>query len=299
MSTADYCMVPSESRTDSLFAPPTLYRGAEKRSVQAPTPESTHVAFPLVHVENKASPKKAQLMVQNPRKRKKLKKSGKRHNSRPLKNVSAADISLQDAANYVGAVWKYGSMALGALASINAEEKRYYSLFHDGAMGATKFVQYITGIAQGTDYNQRTGNSIKVRSIRMEYLLSANATAGRNVTRVILLRDLMNQGAGITETDVLQDTSSQTSWLVSPYKVNNADRFEVYYDEVITNVYAGENSIVHKRLAFGVDDHVLYTGTGTTTASAWQGCFFLIVLTNEFTNVPALTLTYEIDYVDD
>lgn len=218
---------------------------------------------------------------------------GKSRTRSRLGDVTASNISLQDAADFAGAVWKYGKYALAAL---NTEEKEAYVLVKDGATAS--FIQFISGIAQGSDYNQRTGDSVKVTNARVDYLLSANVTAGQNFSRLILLRDFMNQGSQPVNADIFQDTSTNSAMISSPYKSTLGDRFEVLYDTIHAQTYVSDNGIIHRRVGLGINDHFLFKGTTAATADSWQGALYVVFVTDQAVNAPKLTLSVLINFVD-
>jgi len=236
-----------------------------------------------------------------PRKKKSSKKLSKRKSKKgrvirsPLKDVSAETISLKDAADFIGTIWTYGKYALGAL---NAELKENYILNSNGTVVNDSFF-YVSGLAQGVDYDQRIGDSIKVENVRFEYVLSVNPTAGENFTRIIIFRDFMNQGVLPTAAELLQDTSTVPLQITSPYLHTNADRFEVMYDVVHCQTTSSDSALIHRRVAVGLNDHIVYSGTDAMVASAWQGALFCAVITDQPTNGPKLQLSSLMTYVDD
>jgi len=213
-----------------------------------------------------------------------------------LADISASTISLQDAADFAHGVWKYGSWALGAL---NAEAKELYYVAANGATG--NFRDYVLHIAQGNDYNQRNGDSVKLENVRMDYSLAVNplAAAGVALSRIIVLRDYSNQGALITEAAVLQDVSSLNLEIHSPYNHFLGDRVEVLYDQVHAQTVNSDNAMIHKRVSFGVNDHVLWQGTTAAIGDTWQGHLFVIFVTSEAVNTPKLTMSFLSTFVDD
>ncbi len=221
-------------------------------------------------------------------------KTGKSFRRSPLRDVSAASISLQDAADFAGAVWKYGKYAL---AMLNVETKESYNLTANATIVNTTIYNLIN-IAQGSDYNQRTGDSIKLENMRLEYTLIVNATAGVNFTRIIVLRDFMNVGAAPAIADVLQDTSSQAAQLVSPFLHSLGDRFEVLSDQVHCQVNNSESALVHRRNAYGINDHMLFKGPTAAIGDTWQGMIFVIAITDQPVNGPKLVMSSLVDYVD-
>jgi hypothetical protein len=223
-------------------------------------------------------------------------KPGKTTQRGRLSDVSASSISLQDAADFAGAAWKYGSYALGLL---NAELKESYYVPVNGATG--NFRDYLLHIAQGVDYNQRTGDSIRLENVRLDYSLTVNPAAAAGVTesRIIILRDYSNQGVLIAEANVLQDVSTLPLELHSPYLHSLGDRVEVLYDAVHAQTVNSDNAIIHKRIAFGIGDHVLWTGTTAAIGDTWQGHLFVIFVTLETVNTPKLTMSVLASYLDD
>lgn len=212
----------------------------------------------------------------------------------PLKDVSASSISLQDAADFAGVIWKYGKYAL---AYLNVEEKESYQALYNGIITNVGVFSPIA-IAQGLDYNNRTGDSIKVENLRIEYVLSANVTAAQNYTRVVVLRDFMNQGALPAAADIFQDVSNNSAIIVSPYKHSLGDRFEVLSDQVHCQVATDTSALIHKRLAYGISDHVLFQGTSSSVSDTWQGVIYVITVTDQSTNGPKLVLSSLVTYID-
>jgi len=259
-------------------------------------PGHTYSAVPSSQSLRVVKPKLAMMKGGKKKKQKKQKRPSHvaRHKGGPLANVSASTVSLQDAADFLGAAWRYGSYALGV---VNAEEKEYYYAAVNGVI--TGQAQYLlSGIAQGVTQSTRVGDSIKCTNMRIEYTLLANSVAGFNGTRIIILRDLMNTGSTPAFADVLQDTSSSALINVSPYLSTIADRFEVLYDQVHTQSYTANDAYVHKRIGLGIGDHILYKGTGATSADCWQGNVFLLISTDQNTNGPKLVLSSLMNFID-
>jgi len=249
---------------------------------------------PMV-LSKKSKGKSSSKALSAPRKRpQKGKRKSSKRSRRPLGDVSAESISLQQAADFVGAVWKYGSYVLGAL---NAEMKEYYSLIANAVITNSNAYQLLS-IAQGSDYNNRIGDSVKLDNMRIEYTLNVNATAGQNLTRIVVLRDFMNTGAVPTLASIFQDVSSQAALIVSPYLHSLGDRYEVLYDAVHVQVTAADSAIVHKRVGLGINDHVLWSGTSSAIGDTYQGHPFLFAITDQGVNGPKLVVNATSYFVD-
>lgn len=92
--------------------------------------------------------------------------------------------------------------------------------------------------AAGTDFYQRVGRKVNLKSLRIRGVLIANNGAGAivgDILRVVVFSD--NQfiaGAAPVGADVLQDVSSAGATATSPLtglNLNNRDRFKVLRDE--------------------------------------------------------------------
>jgi len=271
-----------------------LDRPAPERKLPAGAPLRAPGLLPKVPRKGATKMMASRGRARKSRKGGKKAKKGNSSGSR-LRDVSASNVSLQDAADFFKAVWTYGKYALGTL---NAEMKEYYNTIYNGVVGGV-LINQVLFIAQGTDYNQRIGDSVKVANVRVEYLLAANVTALTNFTRIILLRDFMNLGQLPGITDVLQDTSTNALAITSPYLHSLGDRFEVLYDMVHAQTYASDNGVIHERRAFGINDHVLWKGSTNSAADTWQGHFVFIVISDQATNAAKLQLSLLAQYVDD
>jgi hypothetical protein len=261
---------------------------------------STRVTAPKVMAKVLKGKSRPQAMLSKSKRKKQNKKqnkSSRRKNAirSPLHDVSASSVSLQDAADFAGVVWKYGSYALAAL---NVEEKETYQLLSNGVTTGSANIFQPIQMAQGTDYNQRIGDSIKVSNMRLDLILQANATAVSNFTRIMVVRDFMNQGALFAAGDIFQDTTSQAAVVLSPYLHTIGDRFEVLLDEVFTTTLATDSNLIHKRYAFGIGDHVLFQGTSSAIGSTWQGNIYVVVSTDQATNGPKLIMSSLINFID-
>ncbi len=183
-----------------------------------------------------------------------------------------------------------------AVSMLNSEAKLVDVTNSNGNITAP-IVNLVSAIAEGSDYNQRTGNSIKVENVRLDYFVSVNATATTNYLRVLCFRDFSNQGAPPNPADLLEDNTSTNAQIVSPLAHFVGDRFEVLYDHVEAVSTQG-NPLVHRRVAFGISDHVLFNGTTNGSASAWQGSIWIYFFSDNATNGPLVVSKSRCYFVD-
>lgn len=225
-------------------------------------------------------------------------RKGKRKQPNRLKDrladVSAGNVSLKDAADFAKTVWSYGKYAL---AFINAEEKNVYSSIYNGVVGGSA-VSQVLFIAQGANYDDRIGDSIKLTNLRMDFVISANPTALQNFTRIVVLRDFSNTGGLPAISDVFQDTTTNALAVTSPYLHSLGDRFEVLFDEVFCSVYTSDSSLIHRRIGMAINDHVLWKGPTSNYSDTWQGQPIVLCVTDQGVNGPKVQLNILANFVD-
>jgi len=204
-------------------------------------------------------------------------------------------VTLQDAADAVGAVVRWGGKALALLPNI---EEKFFDVvaFSSTTITTTPTIANLSNIAQGNDWNNRNGNSIRLRHIRWDFMLYPNATAVLNSVRIIVFRDMMQRGTDPAAAELLESTTAVVN-LVSPYLHYDYDRFQVLYDDVVST---GVGTVpCHKRMILGVDDHVLYQNTTGADASNWQGACYALAVGEQGTNGPQLTAYARLSFTDD
>lgn len=160
-------------------------------------------------------------------------------------------------------------------------------------------VTYLSGISQGDDVINREGNSIKVQHMRLKYFCGINSSNTGCAVRVLLVRDLQNQGATIVANDVLEAVGTGFASIAFIDFTNGSlqnKRFTIVYDKMFTlDTY---NPYVSDEFTSSHDCHTYFRGTGATVASAGNGSYFLITLSSEPTNVPTILFNTRTEFTD-
>lgn len=154
-------------------------------------------------------------------------------------------------------------------------------------------VSAISTIVQGTDYNQRIGDSIKMQHIYMGYRWQIGASATKTFVRTILVRDLDGYGTLPTVTSILESAD-----VLAPKKYLNTDRYSVLYDEVETLSSVSETLTV-SRYFTPHEGHIKYLGTTAADASNGKGSMYIVFLSSEVTNQPRVDFYARILFTDD
>lgn len=179
---------------------------------------------------------------------------------------------------------------------MNVEEKINQGAV-SGGVTSTGTVNSLTSLAQGTNYTDRIGNSIKLQRIEVRMKVIMNSSSTGTLLRVILFRDLYQSGTAPGVTDVLNQNGSSNAPL-QPYNWLLRDRIAIIYDEIVALSGTGDNTA-----ALNIDvphsGHVKYVGTTSGAASNGPGSVYLLLVSDEATNTPTVTYAYRVTFTDD
>lgn len=153
------------------------------------------------------------------------------------------------------------------------------------AFTSTGTVVYLSGCAQGTDYNNRIGNSIKAEYLNLNMDVEVGST-NLTTTRLIIFKDRENRQSAPAVTDVLESADVKAH-----YNHNNLNRFTILYDDfAVLNTYKPNRAFaINKHLG----THIYYSGTGSTSASADEGSIWMLAMSNTASGATSPTLYYD------
>lgn len=151
--------------------------------------------------------------------------------------------------------------------------------------------QQLCLIAQGTNDNQRIGNSIKITSIMIRGFVTFNQTATASMCRMILVWDKQANEAALTAGDLLEseDVSSNLN-------IDNGKRFTVLWDKYFT-LYA-EKPIIAIKYYRKLNHKIRYDNAAAAITSITEGNLCLVRISNESVNYPVASLDMRLRYVD-
>ena len=141
------------------------------------------------------------------------------------------------------------------------------------ACDTTGSVTLLDGVATGTDYTQRIGRKILLKSLYITgYVAPPGATTvGSNIARIILVYDSQTNGAAPIITDVLNSANA-----ADQLNLNNRDRFKVLMDKrmalgeintVATQSYSANPSVYNVKKFIRLNHDVQYSGTTNAIGS--------------------------------
>lgn len=170
----------------------------------------------------------------------------------------------------------------------------------DEAWAVAPKITLLNGLAQGTGFSERIGNSVKFVSMNWR-VYASESTVPYGFARFILFIDKQPNGTLPSAGQILQNATTNVFALVSPLNMNYANRFIVCRDKIMTFNQGGPENRYWKgkcRFAF----RTKYTGATAGIADVSQYSIVLMVV-SPFAQVYSIQDGYSIyvrcRYTDD
>lgn len=217
--------------------------------------------------------------------------SRKRGNRRPRQREGGDSVG-----KYFGDAWSLAKRTANGLNEIrkliNVEEK-FFNVNTSFTIPTTGTINCLSQMGQGTDYNNRIGDSLKIQKLVFRAKLLMNTASTGTIVRVLIIRDLFQQGVDPTFTNVLGGANP-----LNPKNFLLRDRFSILVDELIYLSNSGEDGCsLHYNIPH--EGHIKYIGTTAAAASNGFGSLYLLTVADEATNVPTFTWNSSLYYTDD
>ncbi len=180
---------------------------------------------------------------------------------------------------------------------INIEEKELVTTAGSVGFDVNGALVPISRIAQGTNYTERIGNSIKMQRIEVRGRIFKNASASNSVIRILLVRDLDGYGSVPAVTDIMETVGSSAA-PCTQYDWLNRKRFSILFDEFLTLSSTGDSGAVFE-VHLPHEGHIQYLGTTAAAASDGKGSMYMLFISDETTNTPTYTFSSRIVFTDD
>jgi hypothetical protein len=203
---------------------------------------------------------------------------------------------------YAGDAWSLAKRTAVGLNEIrkliNVEEKILDSNLSTTTISYSGLVSSISTFAQGLDYNARIGDSIKLQHIRVSIYAQVAAGSLSSALRIIILRDLFQQGTAPTASQILQNVGAADA-INQPRNWLLRDRFSFLHDEVYELSNTAGNASYCITLDMPHEGHVKYIGSTGVAASNGFGSVYILYVSNENVNLPAIQHFSRIIFTDD
>lgn len=143
---------------------------------------------------------------------------------------------------------------------------------------ATYNIQYITGIDQGDDMNQRNGRSVLMKSLSLQMRIYLGSVFNHSVIRLVLIRDNTCQSAIPTMNQIFTSVSGDQA-INSFRQVLSAptNKYTILWDKRI-NIDADYKDEVFINKYFHINKHIKYLNTTSASTAAGPGSLFLAAI---------------------
>jgi hypothetical protein len=179
---------------------------------------------------------------------------------------------------------------------INIETKVINQSATSTAVNTTGIIPCLSQVAQGLDYTNRVGDSVKIQRLVFRARLYVNAVATTSIMRVLLVRDLDGYGTAPTTAAVLETVAASGAPL-SQYNYLNSDRFSVLYDTFVTLSTQNPSEVIAVDMPH--EGHIKYLGTTAGATSDGKGSIYMVTVSDEASNTPTIAYNCRIYFTDD
>ncbi len=174
----------------------------------------------------------------------------------------------------------------------NTEEKMF-DVVNTQSVSNTGSVIALSAVRQGTAWNNRIGNSLRLLQFEFRANLTINTAATASYVRALIVADMNNIGSTPGLTDVLE-----TGDVKSPYNHSYLQRFAVIYDDMIPLTKGGNDANTFS-IREPLNNHIYFEGDSGTSSMLRQNQLFLLLIGTESVNTPTYSYYSRISFVDD
>lgn len=154
------------------------------------------------------------------------------------------------------------------------------------AFDTTGSVTLLNGVATGTDFTDRIGRKIVIKSIYVRGMIQPiDNNTGNTLCRMLIVYDMQSNGAAPVITDVLKSASP-----AAQLNMNNRDRFRVLIDkqwavavisDIATQATGGAPTVYSLKKYKKCNLEVLFNGTTNAIGSIATGSIYMITVGNQ------------------
>jgi len=154
----------------------------------------------------------------------------------------------------------------------------------------------ISRIAQGGDYNNRIGDSIRLQNIEVRIRLFKKVSSDtQTVCRAILFRDLDNMGTVPTVASLIK-YDTQVSAPLSTFEYLSKERYSILADELLSFDTNNTTAILHWKMEH--PGHILYYTGNANEAADGKGSLYLCFISDETTDAPNFAFVSRVTFTD-
>lgn len=201
---------------------------------------------------------------------------------------------LETIASGAGAVANVAKAVLPIVAAINTELKFYDAAFVAVPLFGTPTIQALNQIGQGTDEQNRIGNSILAKDINIRFQMLANFTTDQqNMIRMVIFVDKQQAGTAPTLAQLMQTTSN----FQSSFNKDYTDRFAILKDKYFT-MNANEKRVLQGKFYKTLPFHIRFLGSTTAAADLGNNTLYVLYWSAYAVNGPSISHYSRLNFTD-
>jgi len=182
---------------------------------------------------------------------------------------------LGDLGEVIGGAWE----GIGKVTGWNEEIKRLDVEVNQQGLTNGGLMTPVSLIAEGTDFNQRDGHSIKAISFEARlFFVAAAATSG--VCRAILYADAESAGvipAATGAGGILEATAAPAQQPLAAYQHDGTERFYILADDLIS-LDAGGPGVKALTWKVPLNHHIRYSTANGNQAATKEGNLYILLI---------------------
>ncbi len=196
-------------------------------------------------------------------------------------------------------------IAQALAAVVNTEWKFLDTEFTAVPTNAVPQVVRLSAIPQGDDVSERSGDSILPKALDINYRVAMNSADFHTGARIIVFRDMENDGTAPVAGDVIAVASNINTFM----NLDNRKRFRILHNKLFSLNINGRlgfsrqlhfdfnkplrNANTHRHVY-----HIRYDGTSASDADGDNGQLYMLMLTSESVNGPTFDVAVRLRYID-
>lgn len=178
---------------------------------------------------------------------------------------------------------------------VNTEHKTFdFTIAGGTQMTPSGTIYPLSLVAQGDDYNNRQGNSIRAKKLSWRIIMNGEGENNAQFNRIIIFQDTECQGSLPLVTDLLEQAS-----VVAPLYHAQHYRFKVlkdyFFDTSNDSANAKSSKVFEETIS--VDSHLKYQNVGGVIASAKENQYFALFITDGPSN-PNFGAYFRMRFID-
>lgn len=173
---------------------------------------------------------------------------------------------------------------------VNVEHHKVDTTVISGTQNTTPLVSHVTAIATGDTEGSRSGNSILAKYLYLKTTFNLNVSSNFSRIRLVVVRDKQQiADTAPAMTDVYESAST-----IAFVNKNTVGRFDILLDKMVSLDSRNPQIVWDKYIR--LQSHVRFNGTASTDQQ--KGAIYVMLVSDQTTNLPSAAVAARLCYVD-